>query len=1088
MAGKSRSVSKRRSYWYIILFIICTICQVLSPNIEVPLLSTSDEDTNQIVYNKFQLQSINRNCNKDQRLRWIPAEVVVKIRKLKIQKKRKRGRRGGVTRGNKQWLSRTSDISNIITVAPNKLNSMKEIHFGLLNARSIKTKSDFIELLLTQNNIHFCVITETWLNEKENTKIFLQATRLNNDPWKLLSANRSYSKGGGLALVYNINYLNVIEIESKCTKEIEYCIWKLHGKSTEFIVVGIYHSPTNANNINFCDNFANLVAEVTAKYKNILYFGDFNIHVNNKMAYDSEQFNEMIDALGLINHVHFSTHQSGNILDLILSECFSSINVHQVIPDLFLSDHCLVKGSLNIKPIKNKIDLRSCRSFKNVDIEEMLNDMDLSNIQRISEIEDISAEDRLNIMVNSFDCQSNYVLNKFAPIKEFKKKVTKRHPWFNDKLLQLRSDLRKLLSKWTHSRNNILWENYKRLRTKYWYELDKAKVSYLNTEIESHKGNSKYLFQLVTDLTGNIIENKMPHTDEDETPLEEKFADFFINKIQTIRNDLEDFPLFDATKIERNYDTSELIQFDEVSTPDVLNEINKLECKSCELDSMPTKFIKSHTDIFLESITTIINMSLQSGIFPESWKTAILRPLHKKSTLPLELKNYRPVSNLSFLSKVLERVGMSQILKHCEMNNLQSAHQSAYKKYHSCETQLIKLVNDILLGMENKLITPVIFLDLSAAFDTVDHKILLNVLEHCFKISGKALDWVKSYLTDRKFKVCIDQRYSKDKILNFSVSQGSCNGPVYFNFYSSTITEIIPTNVDISAFADDHEVHKSCKLSQIQEVLLLLEKVTTSINNWMKANRLKMNASKTEFMVFGSRKILDKCDIQSTTVAGEVIKNSSLLRYLGALLNPSLTMSEFVNKKCQTALWNIQKIKQIRKFLTIDSLKIVVDALVTSHLDYANGILFGIPEKYINKLQRIQSIAAKLILGRKKHDSLTDCLKTLHWLPIKARLDFKILLMVYNCSKGHAPEYLIDLLKPCDDTNTRNSKKHYQLKVPSISKQTFAARSFSFAGPSLWNKLPNNIRQINSNDAFKKALKAYLFDQYLCNSSDYIYY
>ena len=178
-------------------------------------------------------------------------------------------------------------------------------------------------------------------------------------------------------------------------------------------------------------------------------------------------------------------------------------------------------------------------------------------------------------------------------------------------------------------------------------------------------------------------------------------------------------------------------------------------------------------------------------------------------------------------------------------------------------------------------------------------------------------------------------------------------------------------------------------------------------------------------------------------------------------------------KTSQIAMLNIQRLKQIRYSLTTDVCKCLVQCLVLSHLDYANAILIGLPKCDINKLQKIQNIAAKLILGRSYRDSATQSLKDLHWLPISARIDFKVSLLVFKCLHHTAPDYLTELLKPkvVKRSGIRSNDNGIILEIPFTRRKTFADRSFSVYGPILWNSLPFDVRNCNSLPTFRKKLK-----------------
>jgi hypothetical protein len=489
--------------------------------------------------------------------------------------------------------------------------------------------------------------------------------------------------------------------------------------------------------------------------------------------------------------------------------------------------------------------------------------------------------------------------------------------------------------------------------------------------------------------------------------------------------------------------------------------------------------LKTFLEDLLPIITKLVNLSLRQGIFPEKYKKAIVRPLLKKVGLELELVNYRPVSNLSFLSKVIEKAVLSKLNVHASTHNLLPKNQSAYRRFHSCESALLRLVNDILGGMEKQEVTAMIAIDLSAAFDTVDHDILLDVLHCQYGVADSAFSWMDSYLRPRSCQVSVNSSLSSSRSLRCSVPQGYCLGPWLYLAYAGTLFDVIPPTISLYGFADDHIANKrfrplpETESSAIKE----LEQCAVNINDWMNKNKLKMNTSKTEFIMFGSKAHLSKCTTTSIDIAGDIIKRESQVRYLGAFIDETLSFKDHVKRKCRSAMINYLRIKSVRKYLTKAATEILLLSLVISHLDYCNVILYGIADSELRKMQRIQNMCAKLVLGRIKFDSSSQALYDLHWLPIKARINFKILCFMYNCHMGNAPVYLTELLTMhvSGRPGLRSANCGTLYNIPVNKRKTFSDRSFSTVGPRLWNSLPLDVRQSESLDVFKKRLKTFYF-------------
>ena len=228
----------------------------------------------------------------------------------------------------------------------------------------------------------------------------------------------------------------------------------------------------------------------------------------------------------------------------------------------------------------------------------------------------------------------------------------------------------------------------------------------------------------------------------------------------------------------------------------IINTISKMATRSCELDPLPTDIFKKavENEKFLQIIMRIVNLSLNSGQFANVWKTAIIRLLLKKLDLEIIQSSYRPVSNLSFVSKLTEKCFLDQFLDHCEHHKLLPDYQLAYRKNYSTEPAIIKVCDDLLWAMEQQLVSFFIAIDLLAAFNTVDHDVLLSVLENNYGVRGKALELCDTYLHSRHCKVNIKNSYSTPRELPFSVPQGSCAGLVFYSVYASTLQYVITNN------------------------------------------------------------------------------------------------------------------------------------------------------------------------------------------------------------------------------------------------------------------------------------------------------
>ena len=328
-----------------------------------------------------------------------------------------------------------------------------------------------------------------------------------------------------------------------------------------------------------------------------------------------------------------------------------------------------------------------------------------------------------------------------------------------------------------------------------------------------------------------------------------------------------------------------LASFKSLSQAEVQALIAKAPIKSCPLDSLPSSVFAQLVDVLLPAITSMINLSFETRQFASVWKEALVPPALKKAGLEVAFKNFRPVSNLPFVSKLAERAAADQLTQHVVDQGLECELHSAYKKHYSTETALLKVKNDLLMSMNNQRVTLLVLLDLSAAFDTVCHQILVDRLHSKFKVSGTALEWLRSYLSKRSQRVSI-KGVSDGFDLRHSVPQGSCLGPLLFSLYTSKIFDITETHLpEVNCYADDTQLYLSFRpdvTSGSDEAIPSMTNCSADIRDWMISDKLMLNDSKTEILLVGSRQQLRKVELDALMVGtSKVPLASSAVRNLG---------------------------------------------------------------------------------------------------------------------------------------------------------------------------------------------------------------
>ena len=533
------------------------------------------------------------------------------------------------------------------------------------------------------------------------------------------------------------------------------------------------------------------------------------------------------------------TNPAMHTLDgVVLPKGSDLVKTVTVDPFRAISDHFCITIDLFLNKTKNKPKSITCRKFKDINVSDFKSDIKTALSDQI----DKTTASYLNSTLET-------VLDKHAPAKT--KKVTDRpfSEWYNLEVKAAKTDRRRKERIWRKTGLTVHKQIFIAACRAVNNIIDKTKETFFKNKLETVK-TCKELFSTVNFLFGK---KSSPLPDASDFENANNFSEFFTDKINKIRACLDnvkppapDFCTFSGIP---------LSNFEPCNEDEIKKIIIDSSTKHCDLDPIPTALLKNSLPELLPYITFVINDSLLSGTVPCCYKNALVKPLIKKPGLDFNvLKNFRPVSNLPFLSKILEKVILKRLLLHLENNDLNEIFQSAYKKCHSTETALLKVYNDILCDLDKKHVTLQSLLDLSAAFDTLDHGILLKRLELSFGIKGSALAWFESYLVNRKQSVQINQSFSDSSLLIYGIPQGSVLGPILFSLYTTPLSNIFcKYNMKYHLYADDSQLYKNSLYSDLNSVIRQTELCIEDTKVWMDSNKLKLNDDKTELILFKNK-------------------------------------------------------------------------------------------------------------------------------------------------------------------------------------------------------------------------------------------
>ena len=806
----------------------------------------------------------------------------------------------------------------------------------------------------------------------------------------------------------------------------------------------------------------------------LILIGDFNVHFEKPESRETILLSDLTSSFGLSQLINGTTHKCGGTIDLVFLNTFEVQITTTPIINFSIGDHFPIVLNLNNVHTRSVISSKqiSFRNLKGINLEEFSSDLQL-------QLNNLTNNVDFPTQYNTFSQITQRTLDHHAPL--ITKTLQPRHeiPWQDSEYRQERALRRKHERNWkksviTSGKNTGPERDiYIEQRSKCAKLADEKHSLYLRNLIQKNENDQSSLYKVVSQaLDKNKSSTTLPQFSDKPDHLANRFNSFYTEKVNNIR---EKIPTIDSSanfnSDQFNFGGTTLNVFAPVTVEEFKCIIKGKPIKAAYNDILPRPIMKKVFDTLVPYICDLINLSLSTGSM-EGIKEATIVPLLKKAGLdPETLKNYRPVSDIVLISKLTETVVLDRLNKHAISHNLQCNFQHGYKKFHNTETLVIKVVNDVLIGFDADNGTLLLLLDLSAAFDTVDIEKLLNILEKEFGISGVALKWFRSFLVGRTQKVRINDTVSDCLDVLFGVPQGSVLGPVLFNMYTRSLYNVITSfGFVTSGYADDSNARLTFSLNfQYSAITHHLPNLMDQITNWMNSFFLKINPDKTEIILF-----IPKCLNTRPTINGTVFSDGTCIRFsntvtnLGVTLDRFLTFESHINRTVAYCYKLLKDVSNVRKLITKKQTEMLVHSIISSRLDYCNSLFYGINKSVVEKLQKVQNAAARVVLKLRKHDPIRLELFNLHWLRIHERILFKLLLLVYKCLNCMAPVELSSLL-------TVDNVDNLTLRYVFLDS-VYGRRSFRYAAPRLWNALPIAIRKSTTLDNFKSKLKYHLFN------------
>ena len=927
----------------------------------------------------------------------------------------------------------------------------------VFNCQSICNKYTELMEYATDYNADIMLLSETWLRSRKN-EVTASANEFGYTLHHSIRKNRAKNMGGGVGVLIK-KTLSTKQVKTNPFQTFEHHAVKVNIKGNEWVTyISIYRLDYEPIDLFFTE-FTQLL-EWTISEKCIIA-GDINIHCDREEDRHTVQLNNLLMAFNLTQIIHEPTHRKGHTLDIVIARLDDTQIGGVEVTDIELSDHYLTGFS---------VDCAATRSYYKTITYRKKVDAGVFRERLLESLSNMQISDNFGESIMEYNRKMSALVDELGPEVTKTVKIVDNAPWFDSEYKNLRRERRKAERKSKRSKNQVDIDAFKELRKRTTAMAKEKKQQHYISKIQNANNKPKMLFKVVNTLMDSERSNVLPTSTSDKK-LADDFQQYFKDKITKIRESFtEEYQPTHHLPGNQEFSTFELATEEEIRTI-----IKKYGISCSPEDPIPTSILNEHIETLIPYWKELVNLSLSNGSM-DCIKSAAIASLLKEADEALDpevFKHYRPVSNLVFLSKLIERCVAPRLKKHMKTNKLESPNEFGYKVGHSTELLLVKVVDGLLTAFDKKHATVLLLLDLSAAFDTVDQKKLLKILRYEIGLSGTVYKWFESFITGRTQRVKVNNEYSEEIELLFGLAQGSVLGPPLFNIYVRSLYPYIQAlGYAIEGFADDHQLFKSfLPIFQTEVLGYGINECMQAVSAWMNEYFLKLNKSKTKILVLGPPSVLSSIIIQGSFMENECIRFVSSAKNLGVWLDEYLDFATHIRKVVSSTFMVIRAISKIKSFLPHEHLSTVVCSLVLSKLDYCNALYYNINKSQLALLQSAQNAAIRLIRGGHKYDrvSLSPVCKDLHWLRIEERITFKICLIVHKCVWGMGPESYEDLIKMSNPRTLKLTEKKFQTE--------YGKRAFSCAGPKLWNCLPLNIRAQKDTELFKKQLKSLLMTE-----------
>lgn len=907
------------------------------------------------------------------------------------------------------------------------------------NAQGLINNFSQVEIIAALKKPDYIILSETHLTKNIGEQEYQLAEY---DHYATLSNS---TRTGGVIVYFRKSWKVNKFCEKVADSKYWMCAYLAKNKNTCLVIMAVYRSPS-CREVEFCDAFDKIIETICETNYEIVIAGDFNIDWSKDETYKN-RIQVTLNDNGLKQIVTDYTRVTKNTKTIIDYVITNNYNIYaRNNGENKIADHEAIDITIpnRYNEVSTKKEIEIFKYNKNLFSRE------LYGLLKYDENEDI------NNNAEHLDTCFDNTIRKFTKKKTINQK-NNVNKWFSRELKLLK---REKITKYYIAKSentNVAWNNYKQIRNKYKTKIIYEKNKFINHKISNAKDQKqmwKEIKDLVLNKNKNVIQNVIFNNIEYKENLQiaSHFNKYFVDSIKSIRTSIEQVQYVNQIHV-----LNSKFKFREINLQELKNICKDIKNKP-DFNNVSMKLVMDNWEIMGEIMMKIINKSLQTGEFPETWKISSVTPIEK---IPKTNKceEFRPINTLKTCEKIIEKVVKQQLENYFEENNIFSKYQSGFRKKFSCETTINYVINRW-KNMEKNNKIMAIFLDFKRAFETIDRDILIQKL-YMYGIQGNELKWFKSYLANRKQMVKLNNIKSSSIDNEYGVPQGSILGALLFIIYINDMPNVLQ-KCEIILYADDTliftEGHtdKLCQDNMIHDI--------NNVNKWLKMNKLKLNENKTKLMEINMN------NESVFKINNEVIEKVNEIKYLGFIIDKQLKFKEHMEYICKKIGKKIGFFKRIRNKISILTAINIYNTTIKPHFEFGSTILYTCcTSTQIERLQKLQNKAMRSILKCNIYTPIESMLNALKWLNIKQRLEMNTLHFIQKMKTGNAPEYLIEQLNYVREIQPYHLRNADNFRLPKAAT-TAMQRSLFYKGLHLYNMLPMNVKSENNTNEFKRKI------------------